>query len=64
MDDESKDVDVQSFEYKIFYSTEEVDKFIAENEMKQTTKFILNRVCKSYGGFIGELRGPIRHAGY
>lgn len=40
---------MQTYEYKIFQQLADVEFYIQEQEIAQTTKFILNRICKNFG---------------
>lgn len=44
MDPESDHV-----EYSVFFKLKDVENYLMEQEIKQTTKFILNRICKGFG---------------
>lgn len=35
--------------YSVFLTLDEVERYILEQEIAQTTKFILNRICKGFG---------------
>ena len=47
--DMEADSDCEHVEYSVFYKLEDVENYIAEQEISQTTKFILNRICKGFG---------------
>lgn len=36
-------------DYSVFHNLEDVDRYIMEQEIAQTTKFVLNRICSGFG---------------
>ncbi|XP_067929093.1 uncharacterized protein [Watersipora subatra] len=45
----SGDLDPEDVVYSVFFKLEDVDNYIMEQEIFQTTKFVLNRMCKGFG---------------
>lgn len=43
------DPESENVEYSIFYKLADVEDYILDQEIEQTTKFILNRICKGFG---------------